>query len=99
MNIVEFLKQQGMFAQEIRTRLKNKQITLNGEPLEQNSEIEFKEIIDTGEFVFNEIVPDKKLSTLSKVIGFENLFGSNLGVLQNCSLLKLSRKESLILKN
>lgn len=98
MNIVEFLKQHGMFAQEIKTRLQNKQITLNGEPLDKNSEIEFKEIIDAGEFVFNEIAPNKKLSTLSKVVGFENLFGSNLGVLQNFSLLKLSRKESLILK-
>lgn len=88
-----------MFAQEIKTRLQNKQITLNGEPLEKNSEIEFSEIIDAGDFVFNEIVPNKRLCLLSKVFGFENLFGSNLGVLPNHSILRLSKKEVLILKH
>lgn len=99
MNIIELLKKHGMFAQEIKTRLQNKQITLNGEPLEKNSEIEFSEIIDAGDFVFNEIVPNKRLCLLSKVFGFENLFGSNLGVLPNHSILRLSRKQVLILKH
>lgn len=99
MNIVELLKQHGMFAQEIKTRLQNKQITLNGEPLDRNSEIEFKEIIDAGEFVFNEIAPNEKLKTLSKIFGFENLFGSNLNILKDHSILRLSKKEVLILRH
>lgn len=99
MSIVELLKQQGMFAQEIRTRLQNKQITLNGDPLEKNSEVEFSEILDAGDFVFNEIVSNQKLKTLAQIVGFENLFGSNLGVLQNHSILRLSKKEILILKH
>ncbi len=99
MNIVELLKQHGMFAQEIKTRLQNKQITLNGEPLDRNSEIEFKEIIDAGEFVFSQIVTNEKLKTLSKIFGFENLFGSNLNILKDYSILRLSKKEILILRH
>ena len=53
MNIKSLLKATGLVASEIKQRLSNKQIKLNGEVFDHNMEFDVEEVpIDLGDFLF-----------------------------------------------
>jgi len=88
----EILKQQGLFSQDIKTRLKNKQISINGEAVIEDFEfnivtvesvvggeiIEKPKVMDAGVFLFNLISDRSDWLLKIKMFGFEELFDSNI---------------------
>lgn len=110
MNLSEILKKQGFFSNDIKNRLKNKQFLINGNKIgnDINLQIEVDEnnnpiVFEAGEFVSNLIVNNKVRSIQMKLFGLDNLFDSNIDnnltrILEDFILIKVSKKQSLILK-
>lgn len=81
-----------MFSKDIRIRLKNGQIKLNGETIKEDIEItdvtmemveEDEDLFDqtvmgAGDFIFKGICNDPIWVLRCKIFGFENLFNSNI---------------------
>ena len=92
MKISDILKAKGMFAKDIRIRLKNGQLRLNGESIKEDvevtsmelSDVEGQEITiddiieDAGDFLFFNICKDTVWTIQCKLFGFEELFNSNI---------------------
>jgi len=104
----EILKQQGLFSQDIKARFKNKQMSINGESISEDVDINCSivsgkvETIDVGDFLFG-IISNKDWALKIHIFGFENLFDTNIEnnltlFLKNFIFLKTSKKQILILK-
>ena len=92
MKISDILKARGMFSKDIRIRLKNGQLQLNGEVIKEDIEVTELEINDdpgneitiddivqdAGDFLFIMIASNPTWVTRCHVFGFENLFNSNI---------------------
>ena len=92
MKITDILKEKGMFSKDIRIRLKNGQLRLNGEVIKEDvvittielSDVEGEEVTigdiieDAGDFLFFNICKDPIWNTQCKLFGFEELFNSNI---------------------
>jgi hypothetical protein len=92
MNISEILKARGMFSKDIRIRLKNGQLQLNGEVikedivithfttdmLEEDDTLLDEIVIDAGDFLFFNVCKNPIWIARCKIFGFENLFDSNI---------------------
>jgi len=92
MKITDILKEKGLFSKDIRTRLKNGQLRLNGEVIKEDvevttmklSEVEGEEVTiddiieDAGDFLFFNIVKDPVWLHRCQIFGFEELFNSNI---------------------
>jgi hypothetical protein len=108
--ISEVLKHKGLFSQDIKTRIKNKQITVDGEVIESDVElnIEFNmqgsnDIPHVAEFIFDHVAHDRCKLILCKIVGIENLAGSNIDnwlthLLRQHHIIKISKKDMFILK-
>ena len=104
MKISDTLKSRGLFSNDIKSRFKNKQMTLDGEVLEQDIDIDVQdELIDAGEFICEHIASDSNKLTLCHIIGFENLFACNIesdfiNFLKTFHVLRISKREVIVLK-
>jgi len=92
MKISDILKAKGMFSKDIRTRLNNGQLRLNGDVIKEDvevttmelSDVEGQEITiddivqDAGDFLFFNIVKDPIWNFRCKIFGFESLFNSDI---------------------
>lgn len=112
MKLSEILKQQGVFSQDVKARIKNRQIFINGEPISEDIEInctvvknkfdeDVADAIEAGDLLLN-IVKNKAWKTQIQILGFESLFDSNIEndlvlLLKKHILLKISKKQVLIL--
>jgi hypothetical protein len=109
----EILKQQGLFSQDIKVRIKNKQIQINGESISEDNEIDCViikdkrdndviDIVDAGDFLFGYVSNENWLAKI-KIFGFENLFNTNIEneltlVLKGFMFIKVSKKQMFVLK-
>lgn len=104
MKISDILKARGMFSNDIKSRFKNKQMSLDGEVIDQDIEINVQdELIDAGDFIFDHIANDKNKIALCNIIGFENLFACNIesefiNFLKTFHVLRISKREVIVLK-
>lgn len=112
MKLFDILKQQGIFSSDIRVRIKNKQIFINGNIVESDVELDVEldengvaEIFETGRIICDLIVSIKGeiFSDQMKMIGFENIFNSNIDsdltrILNKFIFVKLSKKENFLLR-
>jgi len=102
MKISEILKNKGLFSKDIKIRFNNKQILLNDSILETDQDIEFINIIESDEFIFN-ICKNHIWALRIKIFGLESLIDSNIKndlteFLDKYYLLRISKKELLILE-
>jgi len=92
MKISEFLKNQGLFSNEIKDRFKNGQIKINGEVIKTDIELDINDPTPDPRFKENLKPPTKPVSGYT-LIGLPNyqkrkrIFCSSL---QHCLTLKLS---------
>lgn len=109
MKLFDILKQRGLFSNDIKARIKNKQITLNGEviifDLDLNIELENDKakVFEVGDFIFNLIKSNEKFSNQLIIFGFDDLFDSNIKsdlttILDQFIVIKTSKKETFLLK-
>jgi len=109
MKLFDILKQRGLFSNDIKVRIKNKQIILNSDVVDFNIELNIElenekaKIFEVGDFIFNIIKSNKKFSDQFMIFGFEGLFDSNIksdltNILDQFILIKTSRKEIFLLK-
>lgn len=111
MKLFEILKQQGLFANDLRQRVKNGQISINGDVIKNDIELNIElnedstaKIIETGNFI-SKLILSKNGEIFAKqlkMIGIENLFDSNIDSeltknLNKFIFVKFSKKESFIL--
>ena len=100
MNLVEILHSRGFFSSDIKQFISNKQLQLNGEILDFNKlkEIEFKDVFDTGIFIYENIELFRDFSFLS----IDEIFSANIPVIRNklkdISFLRINKQTTLILK-
>ena len=84
----EILKQQGLFAQDIKARIKNKQIFINGEPISEDVDVdcatiinkegvEVVKFIEAGDFLFS-LLHNNDWAEKILFFGIENLFDTNI---------------------
>lgn len=114
MKLSDVLKQKGLFSNDIKSRIKNKQLRINGNQISEDIEIHAipfgkndngEDIwwIDAGDFIFYEICKNHTWINRCKIFGFENLFMSDIKndlteFLKGFFCLQISKKEVLILK-
>jgi len=110
MKLSEILKQKGMFSQDIKIRLKNKQMSLDGEVLTEDIEMDVKvneqgniTMIDSGEFIFDNIAGNNHRAALTEIVGFENLSSCNItneftSFMKGFHILRVSKKEVMIIE-
>ena len=102
MKLFELLKERGFFAKDIRSRFKNNQIKVNGEPVTEDFELpKIDKIIDPGEALAILCQNDKWALQLS-LIGLDNIIGSNIETdlkdkLQEFVFIKTSKKDSFVI--
>jgi hypothetical protein len=92
MKISDILKIKGLFSKDIKLRLNQGQMKLNGEVIKEDievtsielSDIEDKKVIfnnivqDAGDFIFFNIVTDPIWKLRCEVFGFEELFNTDI---------------------
>lgn len=108
MKLFDFLKEYGMFANELRTRLQNKQILVNGEPQSGDYDLgNVSESFDQGFFLQQlYTVPNyKKWSSQIMVIGLSNLMGGESNIeneltnfLKNYKMIQISKEVAIFVK-
>ena len=102
MKISDILKQQGIFAAEIKTRFKNKQIQLNGD-IVTDIEVGDVDVLDAGDFVFDMIKKHgQPMFQFLQLNGLECSFETNIKnditkILSTFSFLRTSKKEWFVL--
>jgi len=110
MKLSEILKEQGLFSRDIKIRINNKKMMLNGEPIEGDIDIEFEKIFDAGEFISQNCEITKLDVILSNLIGgIDFLFNATLNnvpvhtltkmfrLLNQHQILRISKKEIFVL--
>lgn len=109
MKLFDILKQRGLFSSDIKTRIKNKQITVNGDVVNSDIELNIElendnvKVFEIGDFIFNLIKSNKKISNQLMIFGIEDLFDSNIkneltNILDQFFIIKTSKKEIFLLK-
>jgi hypothetical protein len=90
MKIFDILKQRGLFSNDIKDRIKRKQIFINNDIVESNLDLNIELdinnkaiIIESGEFLYDLLGSDliksnQNFITLLEICGFESLFDSNI---------------------
>jgi hypothetical protein len=108
MKLFDILRQQELFVNDIKQRIKNNQITINNEIIRSDidlnieTEDDIAKIIDPGDFIM-ELLKSELFRTQLKVFGFENLFGSNIDneltrKINEFIFVRISKKEMFLLK-
>ena len=74
MKLFDILKQFGLFSNDIKTRINNGQISINGEVIKENLELEVElvdesnvKIIEVGDFICKLITSNQESNTNSKL--------------------------------
>lgn len=110
MKLFDILKQQGLFANDIRMRINNGQININGNVVKDNIEMDIEldefsnaKIIEAGDFICKLISTQQIFTIQLKIFGLENLFESNINNeltkhLNRFILVKTSKKEFFLLE-
>jgi len=114
MKLIEILKKYGLFSNDIRQRLKNGQISINGIQIKENINLDILvdnnnniRIIESGNFISKLLLSGKKYLLPFKeqlnIFGFENLFETNIDntltqFLDQYLFIKISKKESFLLE-
>ena len=105
MKLSEILKHLGLFSQDIKTRIKNKQIAINGEVVCEDIELDCIDInpIDVGEFIFDLISANNIFKQQLKIFPLEELFNSNIDnqltkILEDYILIKISKKQMFLVR-
>lgn len=109
MKLFDILKQQGLFSNDIKTRVKNNQISLNGEIIKTDIELDIETkneqaiIFESGSFIASLIKENTMFGIQMKIFGFENLFDSNIkndltNILNQFIFIKMSKKENFLLR-
>lgn len=102
----DILKSRNIFSKEIKTRFANRQIQLNGEPLNGDiflgENITNEDIVEIGDFLF-ELINNPKWSKQLRLFGLENIIDSNINNnltdhLKNFMVIRTSRKEAFVIK-
>lgn len=103
----------GMFSKEFHTRLKNKQLKVNGEPITENIELDiemisFNDILkikieNLGDFIFREICSNEQWKNKCRFIPIEDMINSNIKndlieFLDNFIIIRISKKDVFIVK-
>lgn len=103
LKLSDIIKIEGVFANDIRTRFKNNQISINNEVVKDNLTINLTKITEAGVWIANNISKNPIWIQRCKLFGFENLFDSNIendltNFLKSFKLLKISKIEMFILQ-
>lgn len=106
MMLNSILKNRGLFSKEIKTRMAQKQILVNGNPIENDIEINVNpneiNIMDIGDLMFSLMKNDIWQLQLS-IFGIENLATSNITnklteVLEKFLIVRTSKKNVFVIK-
>ncbi len=100
MNLKEVLQYFGLKTNDIKQRIRNGQIRLNGVVIKKDVEMNISAIYDAGDFLFDLLKTRKTNVKLFTIIDIEEFFGSNIDnyINRNFQLLRISKKEFLILQ-
>lgn len=104
MKLFEILKQRGIFSKEIKSRLKQNQITINNEIIKSDIDLNVDvKCIEVSDLICDLIKEDSIFSIQMKIFGFENLFNCNIDnkltkKLNQFLLIRPSKKEMFLLK-
>ncbi len=105
MKLSEFLKAQGMFSQDIKIRIKNKQMALDGESITEDIDLNIDSLntIDAGDFIFENIAGNKQRIQLTNIVGFENLSTCNIEndltrLMKLFHVLRISKRDLMVIK-
>jgi len=75
MKLFEILKQRGIFSKEIKSRLKQNQITINNEVIKSDIELN----VEVKWIEASDLIKEDNIFTIQmKIFGFENLFNCNI---------------------
>lgn len=114
MKISDILKAKGVFSKDIKIRLKNGQIRLNGDVIKEDIKITHMElsdmvnindiIQDAGEFLAQNVVQNNIWIEQCIQFGLEDVFGLDIDngltkMLKNYNILKISKKELIVIRN
>ena len=97
-------KLETIFSKEIKSRLKQNQISINNEIIKSNVDLNVEvKCIEVSDLICNLIKEDKMFGIQMEIFGFENLFNTNLDNkitkrLNEFLLIKSSKKEMFLLK-
>lgn len=107
--ITDILKERGIFSKEIKTRIAQKQILVNGLPIEQDIDInpELDEagnviMLDIGDFMFS-LMQNNIWALRLKIFTLEGLVSSNIKNdltehLKNFIIVRTSKKDIFVMK-
>lgn len=120
MKFTDILQQKGLFSKEIKTRMSNNQITINGLAIKSDMELDIQmeeivhfngdteigaKIVEPGDVIVDMIRTNKFPNIVErlKVLGFEDLFGSNIknsltDFLNQFLFVRISKKEFFLLE-
>lgn len=105
MKLSELLKANGMFSQDIKIRIKNKQMALDGEPITEDIDlnVDSSNTIDAGDFIFENIANNKQRIQLTNLVGFENLSTCNIEndltrLMKQFHVLRISKRDLMVLR-
>ena len=99
--LTDILKQRGLFSKDIKTRLKNGQIKINGMPIDHDVDLSFAGKIEVGEFM-EHIVKNRIWLLRVHLFGLENLFDCNIKndlteFLKKFTFIRTSKKDAFII--
>lgn len=113
MKLNDILKEVGLFSNDIKVRMNNGNIKINGEPIKQNIELNVfldsndkLEYLDLGDFLFFHIANNQKWTNMVKFMGIETFFGDDCEInndlsryLKPYTLIKFSKNGGVVVKN
>ncbi len=93
------LQEEGFFSKDIKQKLKNNEILLNGEPLtSEQLKTNIISSIDAGDFIFNNLDNVRRISFLSLEEMFEADIPFVKQILTGKSLLKIAKRRWLVIE-
>lgn len=102
----DILKSKGVFSKEIKTRIANKQILVNGNPVDNDVKLDIDfwgQFVDSGEFVSQILQKNQIWFLRIKFLGIDALMSGEIEndlteFLNEFIFIRISKKESFFLK-
>ena len=96
------LKERGLFSKEIKTRIAQKQILVDGIPIEEDVDIDMESILDIGDFIFS-LMRNNIWALRIQIFGLEGLVSSNIKndlteFLKQFIIVRTSKKDIFVIK-
>lgn len=109
MRLSKILKLNGMFASDVKSKLKAGQIKLDGDPVSGDLDLEVdphltkENLLEVGEFIYDNIVDNDFWYKTCMVIPFEVLGTCNVNntlteFMRNFHVVRISKKEMFVVK-